>query len=268
MEKVGQSQRLIWGGNRSNLLLNPGASFVELPTPDMLSSLSLPKGKTLYLSSCDISQFYNRLKAPEFLIPFLGLPRVKSSLVAVQTESEYVVPCLLCVPMGATLAVGLAQTVSMAILSRAALARPPLTRNEIDVKIRNGEGSQIVYIDDFTTIGTSCAQVNEATKKIIEVLKQCHLPVEAGKTTWACGGVPGVALGLWWWQEGVLTVKPSMMRKLWDDTTAVLSRNRASPHQMQSLLGKWTWACLLRRPVLSLFESVYRFCSRDKPRLS
>ena len=34
-KEVGTSQRLIWGGNRSNLLFNQVASYVELPTPDM-----------------------------------------------------------------------------------------------------------------------------------------------------------------------------------------------------------------------------------------
>ena len=49
------SQRLIWGGNRSNLLFNPDASHIELPSPDLLCSLQLPPGGRLHLASCDIS---------------------------------------------------------------------------------------------------------------------------------------------------------------------------------------------------------------------
>jgi len=36
---------------------------------------------------------------------------------------------------------------------------------------------------------------------------------------------------------------------------------------MEQLLGKWTWACLVNRPSLSVFNSVYRFVERSRNRI-
>lgn len=109
----GVSQLVIWAGNRSNQLFNVEASEVELPTPDLISSFRVPDGEELHIGGCDISQFYNRLRAPDFLVPYLGLPRIRSALVKSKHSSRYVVPCLRCIPMGATFAVALAQRVSI-----------------------------------------------------------------------------------------------------------------------------------------------------------
>lgn len=53
-KKAGVSQRLIWAENRSNLLLREEASSVELPTPDLVSSLFLDDENELFLSGCDL----------------------------------------------------------------------------------------------------------------------------------------------------------------------------------------------------------------------
>lgn len=66
-KNVGPSQRIIWAGNRSNEIFNPEASIVELPTPDLLASLSMEEGKSLHLASCDISQYYKSLKGVSVL---------------------------------------------------------------------------------------------------------------------------------------------------------------------------------------------------------
>ena len=95
------SQRLIWGGNRSKFLLKPEKSSVQLPSHDVLCSLRLLSGQQLYISGCDISQYHNRLRAPSFLIYFLGLPCVRASDLGISSGVEFVVPCLTCIPMGA-----------------------------------------------------------------------------------------------------------------------------------------------------------------------
>lgn len=47
-KKVGISQRLIWAGDRSNLLHRKHTSAVELPTTDIVSSLFLDEGEELF----------------------------------------------------------------------------------------------------------------------------------------------------------------------------------------------------------------------------
>lgn len=85
------SQRLLWSGDISNIFFRDEAKFVELPTPDLTASLVIDPGGDLFLAGCDVSQFFNRLKAPTELIPFLGFPRIKTSLLnltSVQTNSS------------------------------------------------------------------------------------------------------------------------------------------------------------------------------------
>lgn len=122
---------------------------MELPTQDLLSELQLHPGRELFLASCGISQYYNRLKAPPFLVPFLGLPRVSSSLVDTELRSDFVVPCLLCIPMGATFAVHVAQAASLALVRRSGVIGHALTLDS-DRTLREKSTIQVVYIDVST----------------------------------------------------------------------------------------------------------------------
>ena len=254
----GKSQRVIWGGERANMLFNPDARSVELPTPDIVSSLRLEQGDQLYLSSCDISQFFNRLKVPEFLIPYLGLPRVKASEVGID-QKGYVVPCLRCVPMGASFSVAWAQLVSVNSLRKMKLPVPDSPRNLIDAKI---DRLQLPYIDDHNSIGTNKDEVNSRTNQIAISLANENLHVEPSKNIYADGITPSDSLGLSWWPSGHLTLRASSFVLLIRNTEEVLRRRKCTPKQMQKLIGSWTWPCLLRRPLLSIFDTVYGFSDR------
>lgn len=231
-------------------------------------SLRLAPGEKLYIGGTDISQFYNRLKAPAFPIPLLGLPKIKAGEVgASPLESEYVVPCLTCIPMGATFAVSLAQRVSIGILDRAGLPRPGPLAHLVVSLVRDGTGTHIPYIDDHNSYGSSMEGVNAATVIIIDVLHEAQLPVEDSKTAWDIAGNPGEALGMWWWPEGILTVRPKVAVKLFDSTTAALEQGWMSPREMKRLIGMWTWPCLLRRPLLSVFSAVFSLASMKRPEI-
>lgn len=262
-KEVDKSQRLIWGGNCSNQLFNPLASSVELPTPDLLSELSLAEGEHLFLAGCDISQYYNRLRPPAFLVPFFGLPRIRSTLVQAGIDSEYVVPCLLCIPMGATFAVQLSQAASLALVRRAGLGNRRVD-SASDRTLCGGFGSQLTYIDDCNSVGTSLTGVNEATRRIIHTLEHHGLPTAEKKLQWAQEDTTAAALGLWWWPDGVLTVKPEMASRLKAMTEALLARGYATAPDMRHVLGCWTWACLLRRGLLSVLEAVYELATADE----
>jgi hypothetical protein len=43
------------------------------------------------------------------------------------------------------------------------------------------------------------------------------------------------------------------------DTRALLNHGSCTGHEMQVLVGRWTWCMLVRREALSAFSSVYRF---------
>ena len=56
----------------------------------------------------------------------------------------------------------------------------------------------------------------------------------------------------------VISLKAASVARLIRTTLSAVQGNRLSPRQMQNLLGIWTWPCLLRRPLLSVFDSVYQ----------
>jgi hypothetical protein len=49
------------------------------------------------------------------------------------------------------------------------------------------------------------------------------------------------------------------LQQLCADTLALLDHGECTGRDMQVLVGRWTWASLVRRPVLAVFSSVYRF---------
>lgn len=162
----GKSQRVIWGGNRSNLLFRPEASKVELPTPDIISTFRLPPGRGLFLSGCDVRQFYNKIRAPAFLIPYLGLPRVPSDLVETSLTSRFVVPCLRCIPMGATFAVAIAQAVSTAVVRASGYGVGSPFDSLRYGRVEHHKPLVLPYIDDLTSVGSAPRIVDAATSAI------------------------------------------------------------------------------------------------------
>lgn len=121
-KKLNISRRLIWACNRSNQLFRDEASFVELPTPDIVASTFLEENQQFHLAGCEISQYYNRLKAPSDIIPFPALRRLSASSINMRSASGSLVPCLTCIPMGATFPVAVAQSVTKKGLARRRLA--------------------------------------------------------------------------------------------------------------------------------------------------
>lgn len=80
-------------------------------------------------------------------------------------------------------------------------------------------------------------------------------------------GNPGYseAIGLCWWRDGKLTVKPSHALKLFRETNPVVASTTASPKKIQEIVGLWSWALLLRRQLFSVLFHTYNFCRQPQP---
>lgn len=96
-------QCLIWARNKSNFLFGEEASAIKQTTPDVVPSSFLNKSKDLFLSACDLSQYYNNIWASYSLVPLLGLPRSEARLLGTSYASRHVTSCLTCIQMGAKL---------------------------------------------------------------------------------------------------------------------------------------------------------------------
>lgn len=269
-KRPGLEQRLIWAGNRSNRLFRPEASSIELPTPDLLATMYLAEGDELVLGGCDISQQYNRLAVVKELIPLLGLPGLPASKVMASVDDRIVVPCLKVVPMGATFAVMLAQSVSRAIVNRVLLTegKPPWsTASVLDHDISD-EQATVVYLDDINAVSTSDESCNEFVERVRVELRLAGLPTSTSKDIIADQAESAEALGLTWWRSGCLTPKPAVIVKILRQTTRFIGTRFGSPNGMRRLLGLWIWIFLLRRPLLSVFQDVFTFSRRDRPSAS
>lgn len=101
-KEPGVSQRLIWAGNRSNLLLNPELSPVDLASPDIVASMFFDDKHKLHMAGCDISQYYNLLAAPKEVVTLLGMPRISGDALGLSEFVGNVIAWLTFIPMGAT----------------------------------------------------------------------------------------------------------------------------------------------------------------------
>lgn len=163
--------------------------------------------------------------------------------------------------MGATFAVNIAQHVAVAAVRRSGFGRSLLMPGSA-LEITGGSGRQIVYIDDIICVGTNRRRENEASSRISKALQRVGLPTSTKKAQTAHPVDPSTSLGLWWMQQGVITVKPSLLRKLQVATQDLLSYNRPTPAEVRKACGLWVWACLLQRSILSVMDSLFEFGNR------
>lgn len=258
---VNVSQRVIWCGDQSNRFFREEASYVELPDAGTLSQLEMSGADALFVGSCDISQFYNRLRAPDFLVPFLGLPRIRTSYLDPQPEFDVGIPCLRCIPMGATFAVMVAQKVSLSIVKRSGLGRGIVSLASSKL-ITKTEPKIPVYIDDITVMSGRRNVTNRALTRIIQELRRWGLPIAAEKTHFSTGQ-PLDSLGFRWWPDGSLSPRPALLKQVIQESQSILSSRHATPHSMRRLNGLWVWIIMLRRCALSVMDQLFVFAARD-----
>lgn len=115
------------------------------------------------------------------------------------------------------------------------------------------------YIDDINVIGTSASGVNSARDKAAADFAKASLPTQPSKNVDAGTSDYSIAIGLAWWRDGAVTVKPSHGNKLFSSTNRVVVYKQASPRDIQRIVGLWNWALLLHRPVFSVLFHVYAF---------
>ena len=161
--------------------------------------------------------------------------------------------------MGATFAVSLPQRATVVIMRRSGWGKSFILPGA-ERYLRGGMGSQMPYIDDCNSIGTSARVFNMATSPISTTLQKFGLPVAPHKTQWASPEAPFCALELWWLPSGVITPRPAMTRRLRRDLERFLLVGGVQRSGFRSLVQSF---CLLRRG-LSRFSIPFLNSSGDK----
>lgn len=235
------SQRIIWAENRSNLLFNESLCVVELPSLDIVNSLFLNDGDNLYVAVCDISQYYNRLKAPMELIPLLGLPKIRAELLGLPHLYRSLTPCLTCIPMDTTFSVALAQAVTTAVLRRNNLPVPTSFLSLLDSILSPKRNFMLPYIQDINVIGTSATRANLDHSKFTNALSAANLWTDPKNDFCADYYHYKEAIRLSWWKEGVFPVEPSFALRIFRSKNQILSTKRSIPTQTRHIIGLWNY---------------------------
>ena len=255
--KDGDSIRLIIDARPAN------AVFVEppkvnLPTPDLLSQLVAPEGKPFFVAKVDIDNFYHRLALPNWMRPYFALPALSSSALGLSGPERPVYPCCTTLPMGWSHSVYIAQIAHEHLLdTRTRLSASDRITSTNDFNIDRPRHQ--VYIDDLNLFGPDADALAQLQSEYISAVASCGLPVKPSKVIApSCDGVECIGLEVHGITHEVGVTIPKL-EGLCRATQNLVSRGSCTGIEMSQLIGKWTWAALVCRSALSVFNAVYRF---------
>ena len=247
-------QRLIINAVPLNAMCVP-PPYVSLPTPDVLARLRLPHGAVLAAGKMDRDNFYHRLVVPDWLVPYMALPPVDATELGLASPGR-VYPCLRTLAMGWSHAVYLAQTLhehqidisgAFPLASRVSkLTDPYLDR------LRH-----VVYIDDVGALGPCAVEGERAMSIYNHHMLSVGLPGKHSKHV-PVSSQPLDLLGLIVSSDFV-GVCPGKLERLIKSTQLLLRAGSCTGLELLSLVSSWTWALLVRRLSLSVFNAVYKF---------
>lgn len=212
-----------------------------------------------WIAKSDLSDFYHHIALPPKWIRFFGLPPV-------MIDGRQAHPQLRSLPMGWSYSVLLAQMAHERIIQRAMwisrIACRPLNQNSMyDDPMITDTPLVGCYIDDVGIIGTDRNKVDQAQRAYIETATEFGFTAKPSKTLPArpSAELLGVVI-----DGSAKTVSPSTARIMNIISTAValVKTGRCTYDELTSLVGKFNWIFLLRRPLLSVFNNVYHWISR------
>ena len=259
-----EEDRLIGDARRTNVL-HVKPPKVELPSPEAVSCIKVPKGRKVAVAKCDLSVFFYGLRIPDWLVPYFCWPAVRRSAVGLPGEG-WVVPAFNRLCMGWSHAPRVAQLCHLYVMSQGPFHIKDALLGNNDFHLRPGRVRWLVYIDDCVLIGLSREEVEHQLQRLMDLYRRFGLRVKESKVVHATF-TPVEVLGLEF--DGTkLTVGLSAvkMAKLLLYTDFVLGQGKCSGRDMEQLVGRWVWAALVRRPLLACFQAVYRFakCAGNK----
>lgn len=187
---------------------------------------------------------------------YLGMPRLWSTEVGVGGQRRQLVPVLTVLPMGIIPAVRLCQAVTTTLCRELSPSRILTKEGPFELG-DDVPPLDVVYLDDISTLGTNRERVNVRNEDLANILRARGLPTERSKTSVAKECVDGEALGLFFSQGGGISVTASYFDRLRVATESLLARRECTPRHLAQVVSSWVYACLLRRPTLSVLASVY-----------
>ena len=251
--------RLIIDARRCNVIFSEPPS-VDLPTPDLLAKLTAPVGTPFYVAGDDADNFYHRLRLPEAWVPYFALPPVSATAVGVDAEwgDVMVHPCCLTLPMGFAHSVYLAQQVhEHLVYTRTSLRRGDRISRHTDLKLDRLRHS--IYIDDLGLFGFDPGGMRAVQSEYAAAMASVGLPTKPSKhVDPSCDGVKVLGV-IVHGRLGTVGLDVASLHSLVALTREFIAARVVTGDALARLVGRWTWAALPARPMLSIFSSVYRY---------
>ena len=272
IRKSDAEDRIIIDCRRGNLFLKPSPE-VHLPTPtdlaDLVFSSAIPEAQQrIVVAKSDISAYYHRLRMPLWMQQIYGLPpvQVKGGLT--------LYPVCVSLPMGSSHGTTIAHYFHLSSIDEVLgeedeLGTEVAQIGEFEdefVDERNSETAIGAYIDDsfYLALLRRLGSVNELMSRVNDHLESRGLVISVPKLIFAAEGhcetdVLGMGIG----ERGWIFPKATRLAGLIDDTMKMIASARASVKSLESIVGRWVWNIMLRRPVLSILSTVYSLTAEN-----
>lgn len=255
------SDRLIIDAQPANrLFVEP--PHVSLPDPSHLVQLQVPVGQCMFVAKSDLSNFYHHLGLPSWMQPYFALPPLTSEeLSSIGAPSDtHIFPMCVTMPMGWSHAVLLANTChEHVVYSSGALKREHNLLQHASPVISASRVTHGIVIDDLFLFCLNQSLAQRVFNQILVAYRQAGFVVKMSKVVHPTSDpVKVIGFDISGIHSTVRLPIDSCLSLL-RVTLAVLRMGYVSGLGMASLIGRWTWVMLLRRPSLSILQQVYRF---------
>lgn len=253
-------QRLIIDARRANALFADPAC-VALPSGELLGDCEAARGVPVFSGKADCADFYHCLEMPEQWWTFFGLPPVHPADVGLShrfPDAQLIWPMVRTLPMGFAHAVLLAQDFHLGFIRECVPLLRDAARLSPENDLRLDRLRWMIYIDDLSVFGLSPDAVDAALIQYCAACDSVGLRVKPAKLQLASLVTEVIGLRF----DGValtVGVAPDKLAALIERTMGLVQSSAVLASDLASLLGKWAWAILPRRPAFSTLNSVYKW---------
>lgn len=264
VHKKNGKQRLIIDSRLANLHFEKPEK-VRLATGSAFGRLEVDGGPPIEVGGVDIADAFYNIALPVELRGLFGLPQVCARDVGVEWIGERkiasgakIYPVLKVVPMGWTQALWVCQTCHECIVNE----MPEISQSlRLVDKVGAPDMAPFVhteYVDNFVALSQKPGKAFELAEAVGKQLRDRGLPTHEVE-----GGYGVETLG---WQFAEKSPRVQITRKrLWKirlATMELLKEGKCNGRLLEKLIGHYTFAGLLQRGMLSVFQACYVYVRR------
>ena len=257
--KKSGKQRLVVDARLTNCWFD-APEGVQLATGSSFSAIEVDGGPPIALGGVDIADAFYQIELPSSLRDLFGLLPLRAGLLGISDTVEgpvgiddKVFPVFKAIPMGWTQALWVCQHCHEAVVNglEGLDEHNRLKDNKIPPAMRPFIHTE--YVDNFLCLSQDGSLAREMAERVDSALQERGLPTHEVETS-----IGGCALG-WEFSDSQPRVHLSRAR-LWKYRLALqelLKSGRCSSRTLEKVVGHLTFAGLVRREFLSVFQASY-----------